>query len=90
LFKFEEQFKDDKYKKMAIKLKVCETGSLILDENMVHPFVRVHFIDMDTYKYLAKSDALKPGVNNKESAAFIDSGKSFTRAMTDFILPLST
>jgi hypothetical protein len=90
LFKFEEQFKDEKYKKMAVKLKICETGSLVLDENMVHPFVRVHFIDMDTYKYLAKSDSLKPGVTNKESAAFIDSGKHFTRALTDFLLPIST
>jgi hypothetical protein len=60
---------------MAMKLKICETGSLVLDHHMIHPFVRVHIIDMDTYKYLAKSDPLKPGVANKESAAFIDSTK---------------
>lgn len=90
LFKFEEQFKDEKYHKMAVKLKICETGSLVLDHFMIHPFVRVHILDMDTYKYLAKSDSLKPGVNNKESAAFIDSGKHFTRAITDFMLPIST
>lgn len=71
-------------------MKICETGSLVLDEHMIHPFVRVHFIDMDTYKYLAKSDSLKPGVTNKESAAFVDSGNHFTRAMTDFLLPIST
>lgn len=90
LFKFEEQFKDEKYKKMACKLKICETGSLVLDENMIHPFVRVHVIDMDTYKYLAKADSLKPGVANKESASFLDAGKHSTRALTDFLLPLST
>lgn len=57
LFQFSEMFKEEKYKKMAVKLKVCETGSLVLDENMIHPFVRVHFVDMDTYKYVAKSDS---------------------------------
>lgn len=75
---------------MAVKLKICETGSLVLDHFMIHPFVRVHIIDMDTYKYLAKSDALKPGVTNKESAAFIDNGKHFTRSFTDYLLPIST
>jgi len=72
LFKFEEQFKEERYKKLALKVKICETGSLVLDEHMIHPFVRLHIIDMNTCKYLAKSDSLKPGVANKESAAFID------------------
>lgn len=63
---------------MACKLKICETGSLVLDHFMIHPFVRVHIIDMRTYKYLAKSDALKQGVYNKESSGFIDTGKNFT------------
>ena len=58
LFKFEEQFREDKFNKMALKIKINETGSLILDPNMLHPFVRIHIIDMDTYKYLAKSRAL--------------------------------
>lgn len=55
LFKFEEQFKDHKYNKMAMKIKIMETGSLLLDSNMIHPFVRIHIVDMNTYKYLAKS-----------------------------------
>jgi hypothetical protein len=58
LFTFEQQFKDEKYNKMAMKVKVNETGSLILDPHMVHPFVRIHIVDMDTYKYLAKSKPL--------------------------------
>lgn len=75
---------------MACKLKICETGSLVLDHFMIHPFVRVHIIDMNTYKYLAKSDLRQPGVYNKESAGFIDSSKHFTRSLTDHLLPLST
>ena len=45
---------------------------------------------MDTYKYLAKSDPLKPGVYNKESVSFIDSTKQISKVVTDFILPFST
>ena len=90
LFKFEEQFREEKFRKMAVKLKICETGSLVLDHFMIHPFVRVHIVDMRTHKYLAKSDAAKPGVNNKESASFIDTNKNITRAPTDYFLPLST
>ena len=52
--------------------------------------MRVSIIDMDTYKYLAKSDPLKPGVYNKESVSFIDSTKQISKVVTDFILPFST
>ena len=62
----------------------------MLDHFMIHPFVRVHIVDMRTYKYLAKSDAAKPGINNKESAAFIDTNKFIQRAYTDYYLPIST
>lgn len=75
---------------MAMKLKITETGSLILDPHMIHPFVRVHIIDMDTYKYLAKSKPLQPGVANNESASFLDCHKHHTMAHPDYLLPLST
>ena len=73
LFQFKDQFKDEKYNKMAMKIKIMETGSLLLDSNMVHPFVRIHVVDMNTYKYLAKSKPNQPGVSNKESCSFSDS-----------------
>jgi jouberin len=75
---------------MAIKIKICETGSLILDPNMVHPFVKIHIIDMNTCKYLAKSKPLVGGVANKESAALLDSYKNYTRSTADYIMPLAT
>ncbi len=53
---------------MAMSIKINQTGSLLLDPDMIHPFVKIHVVDMDTYKYLAKQDPLKPGVANKESA----------------------
>jgi len=90
LFKYEEQFKGEKYAKQALKIKVLETGSLVLDRRMLHPFVRIHIIDMNTYKYLAKSKPLSAGVANKESAGFMDTYKNHTISLTDFILPMST
>lgn len=75
---------------MAMRLKVVGTGSLELDHFMVHPFVKVHIVDLDTYKYLAKSKPNLPGVANKESASFLDTGKHLTRSNADYIMPFST
>lgn len=47
---------------MAIKIKILGSGSLNLDENVLHPFVRMHIVNMKTAKYLAKSDEAAPGV----------------------------
>jgi len=91
LFKFEEQYNNiDRLGRNALRLKIHETGSLVLDHHMVHPFVRVHIMNLDTSKYLAKEDRSKPGVNNIESACFMDSGKYHTQAASDYLIPLST
>ena len=69
LVKFEEEFKDQPHlQDMALKLRIKETGSLLLDPNVTHPFVRVHVIDMSTCMYMAKHDQYKPGCYNRESA----------------------
>jgi len=42
-----------------------------MDQHVLHPFVRIHIVDLNTKKYLAKSDKdLAPGVANIESANF--------------------
>lgn len=55
-FKFKEEFKEDIYNDFALKLTVKETGSLEMNKNILHPFVKIHVVDMNTGKYLAKSD----------------------------------
>ena len=57
---------------------------------MVHPFVRVHVVDLNTGKYLAKSDFKQPGVANKEATSLIDSNGVVTDKEVDFLLPMST
>ena len=61
-----------------------------LDPCIVHPFVRVHICDMETGKYLAKSQPGKPGISNKESCALIDSEGNITNKDVDFLMPMST
>lgn len=42
--------------KICPRLKVCGTGILAMDPNVLHPFVRIHIIDLNTKKYLAKKN----------------------------------
>lgn len=71
-------------------MKILETGSLVLDHNMIHPFVRVHIVNLSTCKYLSKEYPTRPSVSNIESASFMDSGKHHTISSSNFIMPLST
>lgn len=61
---------------MAIRVRVKGTGSLDLDEHVLHPFVRVHVVDMATQKYLAKDERV-PGMQSRESVTCVDHGKNF-------------
>ena len=94
LIKFENVFFDysdrAKYQRQAMELKIFQTGSMVLDSNMIHPFVRVHVVNLKTCKYLAKEDFAAPGTFNIESAQFIDRGHNKTSVDTNFFLPMST
>ena len=62
----------------------------------MHPFVRIHIVDLLTNKYLAKSNPNVPGVANKESCSFFGlGGENFQDKVAkmipaDFFLPMST
>jgi hypothetical protein len=93
LISFEDEFNKDAtqhVKHLGIKLKVKETGSLLLDPNVTHPFVRVHIVDMNTSMYLAKDVPTRQGVCNKESVSLMDKDGKFTAKPVDFLLPVST
>ena len=74
-----------------------------MNKNILHPFVKIHIVDMETGKYLAKSDKSKPGVYNKESVQLMtkDGDESVTddklrfqeyaiQESADFLLPMAT
>ena len=73
-----------------MRIGVKETGYLQLDPCVVHPFVRVHIIDMITGKYLAKQNPERPGVANKEFCSLIEHGGMINNKVVDFLLPMST
>jgi hypothetical protein len=43
------------YRNKSIYLKIYDTNGLELDPNIIHPFVRIHFLDISTHTYLKKS-----------------------------------
>jgi hypothetical protein len=90
LFKFEDQFNLQNEGLKGVKLRIHETGSLVLDHHMVHPFVRVHIVNLVTCKYLDKEVRGNPGVANIESADFMDAAKFHTPSHVDYLMPLST
>lgn len=89
LFSYEEEFKEPHHQNLALKLKVKETGSLLLDPNVTHPFVKVHIVDMRTCKYLGKDPKL-PGVSNREAASLLDNQGNFISKTVDFLMPFAT
>ena len=89
-FQFTDEFKLPFQQDLGLKIGVKETGYLQLDPCVVHPFVRVHIVDLKTGKYLAKREPLKPGVTNKEHVSLIDSEGHITTKNVDFLLPMST
>ena len=98
MFTFEDMFPGHKNKKLALKLDIHGTGILEMDQHVLHPFVRVHIVDLRTNKYLAKVAKDQPGVANRESCSFFridpneDNKDHKVPEYTDanFFLPFST
>jgi hypothetical protein len=73
LFTFNEAFGRDTMQNSTLEIKINSTGSLELDPNVMHPFVRVHIVDLETSKYLQKKNSHEPGVFNRETAGYFNS-----------------
>lgn len=87
---FEEEYGELMNKSIAIKLSIKESGTLQLDPNVTHPFVKVHIVDINTCKYLAKTNPDQPGVSNLEHTALLNSKGEFTNKKVDFLMPVAT
>lgn len=80
---------EDKLKRINITIQ--RSGPLVLDQFVLHPFVKIHIIDLSTLKYLAKPDPSVPGIYNKETASYFNSFKNhFEAPRVDYYLPMST
>jgi jouberin len=84
-------FENEEDKTNKIEIKITKSGPLSMDKFILHPFVRVHIVDLKTYKYLAKQDPRTPGVFNQEHASYYNSYKTHFECPTiDYYLPLTT
>ena len=70
------------------KITVLETAQLELDPNVMHPFVKLHLVDINNGQYIKKS-VYKDVINANENITYID-GSSLKAKGTDFIPPFAT
>lgn len=69
---------------------IIDSSNLELDPNVMHPFVKVHIIDMITGNYIEKSST-KPAMSYYETiTTFVKTEKKFTLNSCDIIIPFAT
>ena len=75
-------------------LKINKTGNLAIENNTLHPFIKVSFIDLRTLSYLQKLNPTESCITRRESLLKIqhsrDSNYGFKYSELDFIPPVST
>jgi hypothetical protein len=87
----DKPFEAEESKGDKIEIKINKSGPLVLGQYILHPFVKIHIVDLNTYMYLAKSDINKPGVFNNEKCAYYNSYKTqFEYPKNDFYMPITT
>eukprot|EP00826_Nyctotherus_ovalis_P049041 TRINITY_DN5858_c0_g1_i5.p1 TRINITY_DN5858_c0_g1~~TRINITY_DN5858_c0_g1_i5.p1 ORF type:complete len:607 (+),score=157.79 TRINITY_DN5858_c0_g1_i5:114-1934(+) len=87
------KFPRARYEGKIMKLAVNCTGLLELDENVIHPFIKIHFIDVATSKYLAKTRPDDSAISNKENTTVIQQNEQnlvVRNIESDFIPPFAT
>lgn len=72
-----------------LQLTVSETSRLELDPKVIHPFVKIHFVNKDTGCFLLKSGDKESVTYRYENGGHFSEGK-WKSSENDLILPLST
>ena len=87
------KFPKEKHGDKIMKLAIHCTGLLELDDKVIHPFVKVHIVNMTTGKYLAKTNPSAPAITNKETFTVlqrVDQGCASKESECDFVPPFAT
>ena len=76
-------------------MKINKTGNLQIEQNIVHPYVKVSFIDISTLRYLQKTDFQSNAFNYIEQGIKACHNKTlnayeFKEGDLDYIYPIST
>ena len=75
-----------------IKLKIIETSRLLLDPNVMHPFVKVHFINKNTGCYLQIEEKTEDPIvyHYEELTSYNKIEKKYDSHENDIVLPFAT
>ena len=76
-----------------MRLKILNTSTLELDTNIMHPFVRIHFVEMTTGKYIKKTHFDSSSVYNYESNcvnAMVDNVRERKSCELEIVPPFAT
>lgn len=73
----------------VVYLKIYDTGGLELDPNIIHPFVRVHIMDLEKDSYKLKTHK-EGAISYYENMTQIDATKTYHSGNANFIIPFST
>jgi len=74
----------------VLSVTVLDSHTLELNPDLLHPFVKMHVVDMNTGHYVTKTDINAPGVTQFESLTQVSSDKTVESAGCNFILPFAT
>ena len=86
----EKAFDDESLKRKCAYMNIMHSSNLELDPNVMHPFVKIHIVDMRTGNYIQKS-MVKPAVTHYESiTTFMKNEKTFDVNSCDIIIPFAT
>lgn len=79
----------DKLRDQAVRINILETSQLELDRYVIHPFVKMHIVDIHTGRYVSKSGT-KCVVGLNEAMTVTTGHKNFAESGIDFIPPFAT
>lgn len=78
-----------------VNLKILRTGHLSIESNIIHPFVKVSVIDLNTLRYLQKQNFKEQVFSRREKNLKVCHNKTtndyqFTETELDYIHPFTT
>ena len=78
-----------------LAISILKSGTLYIEQMIIHPFVRVSIINLKTGRYLQKRDFIIPAVSRYEKNFLVQHNKIQNRldlqtSVLDFIPPIST
>ncbi|CAG9335314.1 unnamed protein product [Blepharisma stoltei] len=77
------------YKGKSLYLKIHDTNGLKLDPNVIHPFVRIHIMDITKNSYLTKSYPHSV-INYYEGMGQLNTSHEYSSGDCSYIYPFST